>query len=155
MQQHFLEAVCLDAQGYLEEGITVITIIREGGNICEGDLISDCARAFAEGHPHLRAIGVNCTKPEYIESLVRELRTATDLPIAVYPNSGETYDPVTKSWHGAADSKDFGEYALSFMRAGATAVGGCCTTVQQHVRQTVAARDAFLAEGADAPAHMR
>ncbi len=128
---------------------------RDGRHICEGDLISDCARAFAEGHPHLRAIGVNCTKPEYIESLVRELRTATDLPIAVYPNSGETYDPVTKSWHGAADSKDFGEYALSFMRAGATAVGGCCTTVQQHVRQTVAARDTFLREGGASPVHMR
>ncbi len=128
---------------------------KDGRHICEGDLIRDCAAAFSEGHPHLRAIGVNCTKPEYIESLIRELRTATDLPIVVYPNSGETYDPVTKTWHGAADSRNFGDYALSYMRAGARAVGGCCTTVQQHVRQVVEARETFLAEGGEAPAHMR
>lgn len=52
-------------------------------------------------------IGVNCTKPAYIVSLIREFRTATDLPIAVYPNSGEEYDPVTKTWHGTNDKRTF------------------------------------------------
>ena len=73
----------------------------------------------------------------------------------MYPNSGETYDPETKTWHGASDSREFGEYALAYMRAGAYAAGGCCTTVQKHVRQSVAAREAFLAEGGQAPVHMR
>lgn len=131
---------------------------KDGKHICEGDRIRDCAKAFAEGHPHLRMIGVNCTKPEYIESLVRELRAGIgpdrELPIGVYPNSGETYDPETKTWHGAADSRDFGEYALAYMRAGAGAAGGCCTTVQKHVRQVVEARKAFLAEGGASPVHM-
>ena len=121
----------------------------DGRHICEGDLIRDCAAAFSrEKFPHLQMIGVNCSKPEFIESLVRELRAGTDLPIGVYPNSGETYDPVTKTWHGSGDGKDFGEYALSYMRAGANAVGGCCTTVQKHVRQVVVAREQFVQEGA-------
>jgi len=33
------------------------------------------------------------------------------------------------------------------MKVGADAVGGCCTTVQKHVRQVIAARDTFLAQG--------
>ena len=133
---------------------------RDGKHINEGDLIRDCAKAFSVGHPHLKMIGVNCSKPEYIESLVREIAAgleevrketrspeAASIPIGVYPNSGEEYDAVTKTWHGAGDGKDFGEYALLYMKAGADAVGGCCTTVQKHVRQVVEARKQFLAEG--------
>jgi len=33
------------------------------------------------------------------------------------------------------------------MRAGADAVGGCCTTVASHVEQVVAARKAFIDGG--------
>ena len=123
---------------------------KDGKHICEGDLIRDCAKAFAEGHSHCKMIGVNCSKPEHIESLVRELKAGlegADIPVGVYPNSGEEYDAVTKTWHGTGDGKDFGEYALSYMKAGADAVGGCCTTVGKHVQQVVEARRRFLEEG--------
>ena len=131
---------------------------RDGAHINEGDRIRDCAKAFAKDHPHLRMIGVNCSKPEHIESLVRELalglaEAGADIPIGVYPNSGEEYDPVTKTWHGKGDARDFGEYALSYMKAGASAVGGCCTTVAKHVLQVVEARKEFLSEGS--PRHIR
>ena len=121
-------------------------------HICEGDPIRKCAEAFAKDHPHLQMIGVNCTKPVYITGLIKELRAGllaagSTLPIGVYPNSGEEYDPVTKSWHGTGDAKNFGEYALDYMRAGADAVGGCCTTVASHVEQVVAARKAFIDGG--------
>ena len=121
-------------------------------HICEGDPIRKCAEAFAKDHPRLRMIGVNCTKPVYITGLIKELRAGlqaagSTLPIGVYPNSGEEYDPVTKSWHGTGDAKNFGEYALDYMRAGADAVGGCCTTVASHVEQVVAARKAFIDGG--------
>ena len=121
-------------------------------HICEGDPIRKCAEVFAEGHPHLKMIGVNCTKPVYISGLIKELRAGlqaagSTLLIGVYPNSGEEYDPVTKSWHGTGDAKNFGEYALDYMRAGADAVGGCCTTVASHVEQVVAARKAFIDGG--------
>ena len=76
-------------------------------------------------------------------SLIREFRTATDLPIAVYPNSGEEYDPVTKTWHGTNDKRTFYDYALSYFQNGATAVGGCCTTVESHIRQVTQARRDF------------
>ena len=92
-------------------------------HICEGDPIRKCAEVFAEGHPHLEMIGVNCTKPVYISGLIKELRAGlqtagSTLPIGVYPNSG-----------------------------GADAVGGCCTTVASHVEQVVAARKAFIDGG--------
>ena len=116
-------------------------------HINEGDLIADCARELSSGrYLNLSVIGVNCTRPEYIESLILELKKETELPIAVYPNSGEEYDPRNKTWTKAKQGMAFGAWALSYMKAGASAVGGCCTTVEDHIRQAAAARDRFLSE---------
>lgn len=120
---------------------------RDEKHINEGDLLAGCAKELSQGHPHLRMIGVNCTKPVYVESLVRELRRSTALPIAVYPNSGEEYDPATKTWHGAKNGRSFHDWALSYYRAGADTVGGCCTTTETHVRQTAEAREDFRRAG--------
>ena len=116
---------------------------RDGSHINEGDRISDCAAALAQNHPHLRMIGVNCTPPQFVEHLIGELKGSTSLPIAVYPNSGEEYDPATKTWHGSRDGLAFGDYARRWMRAGASAVGGCCRTVDSHIREVVKARELF------------
>lgn len=122
---------------------------RDRERICEGDLIRDCAAALSGGYPHLKMIGVNCSRPEHITGLIREIRRGCDLPVGVYPNSGEIYDPGTKKWASTVSGTDFGAWALDYMKAGAVAVGGCCTTAVRHIRQTAAARAAFLAlEGA-------
>ncbi|MBQ2689965.1 MAG: homocysteine S-methyltransferase family protein, partial [Solobacterium sp.] len=77
-------------------------------------------------------------------SLIKELKAGTSLPVAVYPNSGETYDPKTKTWSVSGRSMDFGDYALQYMMAGADAVGGCCTTVEKHIGQVVDAKEKYL-----------
>jgi homocysteine S-methyltransferase len=122
---------------------------KDGSHINEGDLIADCAKVLSADHPHLKMLGVNCTKPEYITELIGHLKESTSLPVAVYPNSGEEYDPLTKTWHGSADAKSFGDYALDYFRAGAAAVGGCCTTVDTHIRQVVTARTQYLKESGE------
>ncbi len=118
---------------------------RDGRHTGKGEPVAECAAALSRDHPHLKMIGVNCTKPEYIESLIHCLKSATELPVAVYPNSGEVYDPVTKTWTHAGGELDFGTYALRYMAAGASAVGGCCTTTDRHIRQVAEAREKFLA----------
>ena len=121
---------------------------RDGLRINEGDLIRDCASELSKGHPGLRMIGVNCSKPEYIVSLIHELRNAADLPVGVYPNSGFVYDPVSKTWTVPEGRLDFGAWALEYMKAGALAVGGCCTTSADHIRQVAEMRDKYVASGA-------
>lgn len=114
---------------------------RDGRHIHEGDLLRDCAAQLTRNHPHLKMLGINCTPPQFVEQLIGEIRSVSDLPVAVYPNSGEEYDPVTKTWHGSKDGIPFGDYARRWMRAGASAVGGCCRTVSSHVREVVKARE--------------
>ncbi|MBQ8996212.1 MAG: homocysteine S-methyltransferase [Oscillospiraceae bacterium] len=116
----------------------------DGEHINEGDKIYDCALQLSNNHPHLKMIGVNCSKPEFVVSLIDELKKATDLPIGVYPNSGDVYDPQTKCWCKREDSLPFGTLADSYYNEGATAVGGCCTTVEKHIREVTNARERFL-----------
>ena len=120
---------------------------RDGRHINEGDLIRDCAAELSEGYPGLKMIGVNCSKPEYIASLIHEIRNASDIPVGVYPNSGLIYDPVTKTWTAPEGVLDFGSYALEYMKAGASAVGGCCTVGPQQIRAVTAVRDRYVAAG--------
>lgn len=114
--------------------------------ICEGIPIAECATTFAKGHPHLKMIGVNCTKPEYITGLIHKIKENCDIPIGVYPNSGEEYDAVKKVWFGKQSALSFEQYAYNYMKSGASAVGGCCTTVAKHVEEVVKAKKRFSEE---------
>lgn len=117
---------------------------QDGHRTCEGQEIGDCAEALMD-RPHLQMIGVNCTMPQYVESLIREMVEKGDRPIAAYPNNGSVYDPVTKTWRAPESWQGFYSYALSYYRAGAAAVGGCCTMLAPEVTAARRARDYFLA----------
>ena len=106
---------------------------RDGHHIGEGTPLSDCARLLSESE-QIVAIGINCTAPRYIPSLIQEVTTAAPgKPIIVYPNSGERYDGQSKSWSGCRDAVAFSEAAKSWYAAGATVIGGCCRTGPEHI----------------------
>lgn len=90
--------------------------------------------AFAEAvdlcslRSNVAAVGVNCTSPELISSLIRIARPRTNQPIIVYPNSGERYDARSKTWLSSAPDVDWTKAAAEWIQLGASAVGGCCRT---------------------------
>lgn len=108
---------------------------------CGDDLIGDCAEALDE-FPQVKAIGVNCTAPEYVESLIREIRKHTDKPVVVYPNSGEHYDAGSKTWNGA--SAEYADYVRTWYAAGARLIGGCCRTTPADIRKVAEYRKELL-----------
>ncbi|MBS0611589.1 MAG: homocysteine S-methyltransferase [Proteobacteria bacterium] len=113
---------------------------RDGRHVSEGQRIAECA-AQLEPFGQVVAVGVNCTAPQHIESLLAELRGATGKPLMVYPNSGEQYDAVTKTWQGCATPLEFAHEAKRWCAAGARLIGGCCRTTPDNVR---ALREALL-----------
>ena len=120
---------------------------KDGRQTNEGDDLTECARILSKDHPHLQMLGVNCTPPKFMTEAITNLKAGTQRPIAVYPNSGEVYDAVSKTWHGATDSsKTFGEYARDWFQAGAAAVGGCCQTAASHIAQVTKVRDQLQEE---------
>lgn len=106
---------------------------RDGERISDGTPIETCARHL-DAVDDVVAIGVNCTPPRFVESLVHRIRAVTAKPIVVYPNSGEHWDAVGRCWTGTRDPGEFAELALRWRDAGATILGGCCRTGPAHIR---------------------
>lgn len=111
---------------------------RDAEQVAHGEWLRDCARAVAQ-FPQTVAVGVNCTLPPLIPSLIRQLRAVGDLPVIVYPNSGEGWDATRRCWTGHSDPQGYGEMAREWFAAGAQIVGGCCRTRPEHIRQVAAA----------------
>jgi homocysteine S-methyltransferase len=107
---------------------------RDGARISDGTPLAECA-AYLASRAGVAAIGINCTPPRFIPDLIRAVTAVTDKPVIVYPNSGETYDPITKCWRGEVDPSEFGTFSREWRKLGAALIGGCCRTTPQHIRQ--------------------
>lgn len=114
---------------------------KDEAHISSGEPIADIARILDRA-AQIVAIGINCTAPDYVAPLIREIRSASAKPIVVYPNTGETYDATTKTWHGAATS--YTDYVKSWYDAGARLIGGCCRTSPSTIRDIAAFRQSLL-----------
>lgn len=130
--------------GVLHEGVGrqgwIAFSCKDGKTTCGGDAVKDCA-AFLDAVPEVIAIGVNCTAPEYVTSLIGEIRKGTDKPVVVYPNSGEVYDVKNKVWQGAP--VPYEDYTHQWYQAGARLIGGCCRTTPETIRAIAAYRDSL------------
>ncbi|SFJ25076.1 homocysteine S-methyltransferase [Streptosporangium canum] len=104
---------------------------RDGEHISDGTPLKEAAALFA-GDPQVIAVGVNCTAPRHIPSLIGRIEGK---PVMVYPNSGETWDAANRRWLGLADPAEFGAAAADWHAAGSAFVGGCCRTTPEHIRQ--------------------
>lgn len=106
---------------------------RDERHISEGQVFADCVKQL-EGHPQVAAIGINCTSPKHIPSLIGEARKMTEKPILVYPNSGESYNAKKNDWNGDPALDSFGLQAREWYEAGARLIGGCCRTTPEDIR---------------------
>ena len=106
---------------------------RDGSCINDGTSIEEAVGLFRD-HPSVRAVGVNCSGPQHIASLIRKIRVALpEIPILVYPNSGELFNASDKTWSGTITASDWMPAAQEWLAAGATLVGGCCRTGPEHI----------------------
>jgi len=107
---------------------------RDGYRIAGGEPIARAA-ALLEGCDRVTAIGVNCTPPQHVTSLIEAIAAVTDKRIVVYPNSGERWDPAGRRWSGEPDAGGFVELARGWARQGVWAIGGCCRVGPETIRE--------------------
>jgi homocysteine S-methyltransferase len=107
---------------------------RDGAHLSDGSPLVDVARA-CDAEPRVAAVGINCTRPEFISSLITEAREATEKPVIVYPNSGERYDAEHKTWSAGPPRVDWGETSVEWARLGANGIGGCCRVGPEEIAQ--------------------
>jgi len=108
---------------------------RDGACISDGTPFAD-AVALAASSDRIIAVGVNCTPPGFIPSLLDG--AGATKPLLVYPNVGSTWDAASRSWILEGERPDPGASAVTWRAAGATIVGGCCGTTPDDIRAITA-----------------
>lgn len=107
--------------------------LRDSEHLSDGTPLREVV-AFLSHFPQVVAIGVNCIALENTTAALQHLQGLTSLPLVVYPNSGEHYDPVSKTWHqhGECNAR-LADYLPQWLAAGARLIGGCCRTTPEDI----------------------
>ena len=101
---------------------------RDGGSTAAGEPIAD-AVGLGRGVAGLVAIGVNCTAPRFVPTLLDGARMATDLPLIAYPNGGDRWDAAQRRWIADDTGAGYDVAAVAGLTGhGAAWLGGCCGT---------------------------
>ena len=131
-----------------EEAIALINLLKEFPDVkawisfscknetavCSGVNFAECV-ALANASEQVIAVGMNCTPPQFVESLVRIAVTVSKKPVIAYPNKGEIWDAQNKCWLPGSAHTDFTTEAIRWRNAGATLIGGCCRTSPEDIKQ--------------------
>ncbi|HDQ14557.1 MAG TPA: bifunctional homocysteine S-methyltransferase/methylenetetrahydrofolate reductase, partial [Sediminispirochaeta sp.] len=80
-------------------------------------------------------VGLNCsTGPALMLDVLQNSQGIVSKPISVMPNAGFPREYEGRQLYMASPDY-FAEYALKFLDAGATVIGGCCGTTPEHIRK--------------------
>ena len=101
---------------------------RDGATTAAGEPIAD-AMMVAGGSAGMVAVGINCTAPRFLPSLLALAAPATDLPLIAYPNGGDRWDSTTRRWIADDAAGEFdGSRMATWAGMGSGWIGGCCGT---------------------------
>lgn len=93
---------------------------------------------YLDNSEQVVSIGVNCIALEKVTNALVALRKFTNKPLIVYPNSGATYDPITKEWHSQQHhDHTLADCAQTWLALGAQLIGGCCQTTPKDIAKMV------------------
>jgi homocysteine S-methyltransferase len=107
---------------------------QDGDSTCAGQGIGHLAELVATCDSVV-AIGINCTKPEFVTPLLKKLSSKTALPLVVYPNAGRVWDGENMCWIGQGHDTLPTPVITEWVKAGAVLIGGCCGLGPDAIRQ--------------------
>ncbi len=116
-----LEAVLAEVDG---TGIDCwVSVSITGDRTRAGEPLADVL-AMVDDVAEVVAVGVNCSTPRDATEAVPLAHRVGGRPVVVYPNSGEGWDAVSRTWVATEESPHFP--VDRWVKEGARLVGGCC-----------------------------
>lgn len=124
-------AACAAAKATGKE-VIVSFICNNRGTILGGDSLSDAVTALADLRPD--GFSLNCVSARHMAAPLKELRSLTDLPIAVYANVGHpgAQEPG-EGFRREVGEEEYAACATEWLRLGASIIGGCCGTTPAYI----------------------
>ncbi|CDO93461.1 unnamed protein product [Kluyveromyces dobzhanskii CBS 2104] len=117
--------------------------LRDGSSMQQ---IADLVKSLGDKvNPNLMFIGINCCAFNQSHMILESLHTSyPEMPLVVYPNSGEIYDTVKKIWLANENPMSTWDKAVqSYIQNGARVIGGCCRTNVEDIKKVRAAVDKY------------
>lgn len=106
---------------------------RDDEHLNDGSTLAAAISLFKD-HPKVFALGVNCTHPKYISGIIKLIKEQVEeKEIIVYPNSGEAYNAISKTWNELSEPLFFEGMAREWSTLGADIIGGCCRIGPNHI----------------------
>ena len=102
---------------------------RDGDHLNAGQTFASAAHVAAEASNCI-AVGVNCTKPEFVSGL---LSSAGDKRFVVYSNAGRTWDGDRRQWLDEGVRSIDAATLREWHSLGATIIGGCCGLGEEQI----------------------
>lgn len=103
-------------------------------HLCDGTSLANFIDMINQQR-QIVAVGVNCIALDKVSGALKTLNILTDRPLLVYPNSGEQYDPVSKTWISKANKQTLVDHIDEWLVLGAKMIGGCCRTGPEDIAQ--------------------
>ncbi|XP_037977251.2 homocysteine S-methyltransferase YbgG [Plutella xylostella] len=104
---------------------------KDNQSIAHGESFQKVAQKCWDSNPEqLVAVGVNCCAPSFVRTLVSGInaeRPHAPIPLIVYPNSGEKYNPQI-GWIDRDKCEPVEVFIQEWLALGVRYVGGCCRT---------------------------
>ncbi|CAB1220295.1 homocysteine S-methyltransferase [Serratia liquefaciens] len=133
-----LQALLTLLQEFPTLGAWFAFTLRDSQHLSDGTPLTQVLAAM-HGNPQALAIGINCIALENVAPALRQFAVLTDKPLLVYPNSGEHYDAVSKTWHACGgEHGSLIDQVGEWQHIGARLIGGCCRTTPKDIRQIAA-----------------
>lgn len=129
-----LRALLALLQAYPTIGAWFSFTLRDSQHLSDGTPLTEVIAAL-EDNPQVLAVGVNCIALEKVTPALQQLATLSNKPLLVYPNSGEHYDAVTKTWHRCGNEQDLLiNQVTDWQHSGVRLIGGCCRTTPADIK---------------------
>lgn len=113
-------------------------VIDSGGETAAGEPIERVLAPLADG-PQPVAWGLNCgTGPDGLLLAVERAVKVARLPLVVQPNAGQPKEVGNRRIY-LCSPEYLTAYARRYIELGASAVGGCCGTTPEHIREVAKA----------------
>ncbi|CAH00234.1 S-adenosylmethionine-homocysteine S-methyltransferase SAM4 [Kluyveromyces lactis] len=110
-------------------------VLRDGTSMQQiADLISSLGDKL---NSNLMFIGINCCAFNQSHMILESLHNSCpNMPLIVYPNSGEIYDTVKKIWLKNENQLcTWDDVVKSYIENGARIIGGCCRTTVDDIKE--------------------
>jgi homocysteine S-methyltransferase len=108
------------------------------GRTRAGEAVEE-AFAMAADVDEVVAVGVNCIEAADVAGLVEVAARVSGKPAVAYPNSGEGWDAVDRSWTGGSSFS--ADLVDEWVDRGARLIGGCCRVGPDDIRDIASSLD--------------